>query len=57
MEGAAIAHVCELNKVPCVIIRAISDKADSSADINFNEFVNEAAANSCKMIEGMMKVL
>jgi adenosylhomocysteine nucleosidase len=43
--------------VPCVIIRAISDKADSSADINFNEFVNEAAANSCKMIEGMMKVL
>ena len=57
MEGAAIAHVCELNKVPCVIIRAISDRADSSADVNFNEFVKDAAANSCKMIEGMMKVL
>ncbi len=57
MEGAAIAHVCELNQVPCVIIRAISDKADSSADVNFNEFVKVAASNSSKMIENMLKVL
>ncbi|MBP3884464.1 MAG: 5'-methylthioadenosine/S-adenosylhomocysteine nucleosidase [Olsenella sp.] len=27
MEGASIAHVCHLNDVPFVIVRAISDKA------------------------------
>ncbi len=54
MEGAAIAHTCYLNQVPFVIIRAISDKADHSADINFQEFVNEAAKNASKMIETML---
>ncbi len=34
MEGAAIAHVAYLNKVSCVIIRAISDKADNSATMD-----------------------
>ncbi|PHV69285.1 5'-methylthioadenosine/S-adenosylhomocysteine nucleosidase [Sporanaerobium hydrogeniformans] len=55
MEGAAIAHTCFLNQVPFVIIRAISDKADSSADVNFEEFVNVAAKNASRMIEAMIK--
>lgn len=41
MEGAAIAHVCWVNQVPYLIIRAISDKADTSAPDNFQEFVAE----------------
>lgn len=57
MEGAAIAHTCFLNQVPFVIIRAISDKADQSADINFEEFVDIAAKNASKMIEGILKHL
>lgn len=55
MEGAAIAHTCCLNKVPYVVIRAISDKADHSADMNFNEFVLKAAKNSSLMIQNMLK--
>lgn len=55
MEGAAIAHTCFLNKVPFVVIRAISDKADQSADVNFDEFVNLAAKNASNMIEAMIK--
>ncbi len=55
MEGAAIAHTCFLNQIPFVIIRAISDKADSSADVNFEEFVNVAAKNASRMIEAMIK--
>lgn len=39
MEGAAIAHVASLNQIPFVIIRIISDKADSTAPDDFNEFV------------------
>lgn len=34
MEGGAIAQVCCQNKTPFVIIRAISDKADGSAEID-----------------------
>lgn len=54
MEGAAIAHTCFLNKIPFVVIRAISDKADQSADVNFDDFVNIAARNASKMIEEMI---
>jgi adenosylhomocysteine nucleosidase len=57
MEGAAIAHTCYLNHVPFVIIRAISDKADYEADMNFEEFVNFAAKNAsdiiAKIVESM----
>lgn len=54
MEGAAIAHTCFLNKVPFVVIRAISDKADQSAEVNFDDFVNLAAKNASQMIEEMI---
>ena len=57
MEGAAIAHTCFLNQVPFVIIRAISDKADQSADVNFEEFVDTAARNASRMIEGILRTL
>ena len=36
MEGAAIAQAAYLNKVPFLIIRAISDKADDSASMVYN---------------------
>lgn len=55
MEGAAIAHACYLNQVPFVIIRAISDKADQSADVNFEEFVDVAAKNASRMIESILE--
>ena len=55
MEGAAITHTCFLNKVPFVIIRAISDKADQSAEVNFDDFVNLAARNASFIIEEMVK--
>ena len=57
MEGAAIAHTCFLNEIPFVVIRAISDKADQSADVNFEEFVDVAAKNASKMIEGILQSL
>ena len=54
MEGAAIAHVCYLNKMPFVIIRSISDKADEQADMSFEEFTKIAAKNSSVILEGML---
>lgn len=43
MEGGAVAHVCVLNKVPFVVIRAMSDNADENADMSFNEMAAIAA--------------
>ncbi len=53
MEGGSIAQVCHLNKTPFVIIRAISDKADDSEEVSFNEFM-EAAAARCAAITRYM---
>ncbi len=50
MEGASVAHVCHLFKVPFVVIRSISDKADHSAQVDFNEFKHEAATVSKEIV-------
>lgn len=55
MEGAAIGHTCYLNKIPFVVIRAISDKADGSAHSNFNEFVHRAAGYSKDIVINIIK--
>ncbi|MGL6100761.1 MAG: 5'-methylthioadenosine/adenosylhomocysteine nucleosidase, partial [Fusobacteriaceae bacterium] len=54
MEGAAVAHVANLYKTPIVVIRSMSDKADGSAHMNYNDFVNVAADNSAKIVMNML---
>ena len=58
MEGAAIAHAAYRNGVPFVIIRAISDKADNSADMDYPTF-ERMAAHRCAAVTrtfaGMLK--
>ncbi|MDO4264964.1 MAG: 5'-methylthioadenosine/adenosylhomocysteine nucleosidase [Eubacteriales bacterium] len=49
MEGGAIAQVCHVNKVPFLIIRAISDSADNSAHMDYPAFEQMAIANSVKL--------
>ena len=39
MEGAAMAHVCYLNRKPWLILRSISDKADGQAELSYPEFL------------------
>ena len=46
MEGASIAHTAYRNGVPFVIIRAISDKADDSAEMDYPTF-EAIAAQRC----------
>lgn len=50
MEGAAIAHAAYLNKVSCVIIRAISDKADNSASMDYPTFEKKAIEHSVRLV-------
>ena len=57
MEGAAIAHAAHLNNISCVIIRAISDKADNSATMDFAEFEKLAIAHSIKLVRKLLPML
>lgn len=57
MEGAAVAHAAFLNKIPYVVIRAISDKADGSAYMDFPEFERMAAAHCAKLVENLVAEL
>ena len=49
MEGASIAHTAYRNGVPFVIIRAISDKADDSAEMDYPTF-EAIAAERCARV-------
>ena len=55
MEGASIAHVCYLNDTKFLVIRSISDMADSSGDEDYDEFEfiagKRAAELTLKFIE------
>ena len=57
MEGAAIAHTAWKNGVPFVIIRAISDKADDSAEMDYPTFEAQAAKRCAQVTQAMAKRL
>lgn len=50
MEGAAIAQTAYLNQVPFLIVRAISDKADDSASVDYPEFEAAAIDHSVRLL-------
>lgn len=57
MEGAAVAQVALNYEVPFVVLRAMSDKADGSAHMDYNEFKPLAAEHSAKIVIDMLKNL
>ena len=57
MEGAAIAQACYLNNIPFVIIRAISDKADGSAMVEYPVFEEKAAHDCAALVTTFIKGL
>ena len=57
MEGAAIAQTAYRNKVPFVILRAISDKADDSAEMDYPTFEAIAAHRCAEVAMNMAKQL
>lgn len=54
MEGASVAQVCHVNAVPFLVVRTISDKADGSAAISFEEFLPRASLNSLDFVRFML---
>ena len=55
MEGASIAQASYLNNLPFIVIRAISDKADNSAEMDYPTFEKKAAEHCAKMVVEFVK--
>ena len=54
MEGAAIAHGAYLNKIPYVILRAISDKADGSVQMDYPTFEKQAIVHCVRLLRELI---
>ncbi len=61
MESAAVAQVCLVNDIPCLIFRSASDLAGGSgsetADKELDQFFRLAAANSSKVLLELLEEL
>lgn len=57
MEGAAIAQTAYLNNIPYLVIRAISDKADHTAEMDYSEFERKAIEHTVKLVTNLLKKL
>ena len=57
MEGAAIAQTAYRNRLPFVILRAISDKADDSAQMDYPTFERIAAHRCAEVTRNLAKQL
>jgi adenosylhomocysteine nucleosidase len=57
MEGAAVAHVCHVNKTPFLVVRALSDKAgtdDKAAIHSYDELKDMVAKRSALIVEQIL---
>lgn len=57
MESAPIAQVCHRFHIPCLIMRSMSDKADNSADMNYEEFLLKACIHSSNTVKLVLRKL
>ena len=55
MEGGAVSQVAEQEGVPWVIVRVISDNADSNSVTDFDEFLKEYVLSSCKLLDCLLQ--
>ena len=57
MEGAAVALVATVNRIPFVVIRSVSDHADGTAPVDFRAWLRRAATNSYTVCAGILRGL
>jgi len=57
MEGAAVAQICYQRRIPHLVIRSISDKADEGAVLDKQLFQMVAAKNSASLVAEIISLL
>ena len=55
MEGASVALVCSINRIPFLVARTISDRADEDALTNFEAFLPQASRNSLDLVRFLLR--
>lgn len=55
MEGAAVVQTCYVNKVPCSVLRSISDSGDDNSHMDYQTFAKTAALISSEVIREFVK--
>lgn len=55
MEGASIAQVCTLDKIPFIVIRGISDKPNGNNGIDFKKYMEMACRRYAKFVDIFLK--
>lgn len=57
MEGASIAHACYLNRIPCAVLRTISDNGNDEATVDFPTFAKESAQKAQKLLTAALPLM
>lgn len=57
MEGAAVGFVAEMNNVPFVLVRVISDQADGNAPENFRDFLHTSSVKISDIVKHILEKL
>jgi len=57
MEGAAVAQICYQRKTPCLVVRSLSNTADSDVDMDSITFYRLAAHNSARFVMQIVEEL
>ena len=55
MEGASIAQVCFLDKVPFLVIRSITDKPDEISKIDFDTFLESSSIKAANILKEILR--
>lgn len=57
MESAAVAHVCYVNQIPCLVLRSISDHADDGGAHSSEQNVARSSVLSMDVVREVIKAL
>ena len=57
MESAAVAHVCQINSVPFIAVRSMSDTREVSGLSNFFKYASLASINSFIVVRALLAAL
>ena len=56
MEGAAVGYTCQINNLPFVVVRGLSDTADESAPEDFDANLKIVCRHSFRLMERLIPV-
>ncbi len=56
-ESYAVAKVCEINFIPCVVVRTISDNADAESPKSYEENISRVSTNLASRVLSVEKML